>query len=301
MMVAQSTDGVPEAPVAPVAEDSRGIVDPSRFVRSARLERYPPGPALEGLIDRFWTVTWSLPSGVVNVPQVLQHPCANAWISHGEADDNARPGPLEAMVEGVQRTVSSRRLGGTGWCVAAMTTPGGLGAFVTTPATALTDRAERIQDALDLDAQGLIAALDEARSDVDRVELLAKALTALVDRADPDRVATARHVAAVAKLVETDRSLRLIGELSEASGIGVRTLQRLFREYVGVSPGWVIRRYRLLDTAELVRGGQQVSWADVAADLGYSDQAHLVRDFRGALGTTPAAYARAQQSFAPDR
>jgi AraC-like DNA-binding protein len=55
-----------------------------------------------------------------------------------------------------------------------------------------------------------------------------------------------------------------------------------------------LRRYRLLEAAETVRDGRPVVWAQVAADLGYSDQAHLVRDFRAAVGTTPAAYAAQQ-------
>jgi AraC-like DNA-binding protein len=37
-----------------------------------------------------------------------------------------------------------------------------------------------------------------------------------------------------------------------------------------------------------------VSWAEIAADLGYADQAHLTRDFRAAIGQTPAAYADSQ-------
>jgi AraC-like DNA-binding protein len=35
-----------------------------------------------------------------------------------------------------------------------------------------------------------------------------------------------------------------------------------------------------------------VAWAELAGELGYSDQAHLVRDFTAAVGTSPAAYAK---------
>lgn len=68
----------------------------------------------------------------------------------------------------------------------------------------------------------------------------------------------------------------------------------MYSSFVGISPTAVIRRFRLIDAAELVKAGQPVAWADVAAELGYSDQAHLTRDFTAALGVPPAAYARAQ-------
>lgn len=38
--------------------------------------------------------------------------------------------------------------------------------------------------------------------------------------------------------------------------------------------------------------GERVDWAAIAQDLGYHDQAHLIRDFRAQIGSTPAAYAR---------
>ena len=98
-------------------------------------------------------------------------------------------------------------------------------------------------------------------------------------------------------LAETDRSLRRLGDLAARSGIGARTLQRLFTEYVGISPTWVLRRYRLLEAAEAVRAGERVVWSDVASALGYADQAHLVREFRAALGRTPEAYAKALRAM----
>jgi AraC-like DNA-binding protein len=125
--------------------------------------------------------------------------------------------------------------------------------------------------------------------------VLRGALEQVVQAADADRVAAAREVAAVARVAEADRSVRRLEDLSSLAGVTERTLQRMFAEHAGLTPAWVIRRYRILEAAEQARlHGVDVSWADLAADLGYSDQAHLVRDFRAHLGTTPAAYAARQ-------
>lgn len=42
-------------------------------------------------------------------------------------------------------------------------------------------------------------------------------------------------------------------------------------------------------------GGAHVDWAEVAAELGYADQAHLTREFTATIGVAPAAYARQQR------
>ena len=73
----------------------------------------------------------------------------------------------------------------------------------------------------------------------------------------------------------------------------MRALQRLFGEYVGAAPKWVIQRRRLLDAAALVACGRARGMGGRwPRELGYSDQAHLVRDFTSAVGTSPAAYAK---------
>nr|WP_246326382.1 helix-turn-helix domain-containing protein [Actinomycetospora corticicola] len=133
---------------------------------------------------------------------------------------------------------------------------------------------------------------DSAAAEPHRVAVLVDGLGEAVSRAAPDRVAQAREVAAVARLAETDREVRRLDQLAARAGIGGRSLQRSFARCAGVSPTWVIRRYRLLEAAEAVRDGARVSWTEVAGALGYADQAHLVRDFRTALGRTPEAYAR---------
>jgi AraC-like DNA-binding protein len=83
-----------------------------------------------------------------------------------------------------------------------------------------------------------------------------------------------------------------VDELTAESGIGARRLQRLFAEYVGVGPKWVIRRYRMQEAAERAGTGTEVDWAALSAELGYADQAHFTRDFSPVIGVSPGQYAR---------
>lgn len=276
----------------PVERDSRGILDPWLLRQRVQLNRYPPGDALAGLVDRFWAVRWDLPPGQAHQQQILTHPGANLSIGPPSAQPGEQQaGPPEARLNGVARGLSTRVLVGQGCAVAALTRPGGLGAFTVGSAADYTDRVVPLGQAIRVDEPELVRQVVAAPDEETRVGLLAAALEQAVD---PELAGPAGQVAGVARLAETSREVRRLGDLCELAGIGQRTLQRMFLRYAGVSPTWVLRRYRLLDAAELVRAGQQVAWAEVAASLGYADQAHLIRDFRAATGQTPAAYAQAQ-------
>jgi transcriptional regulator GlxA family with amidase domain len=102
------------------------------------------------------------------------------------------------------------------------------------------------------------------------------------------------EVSALVEAIAARPQLLRVDELAEYAGMTVRQVQRLFAEYVGVPPKWVLRRARLHEAAALADAAQPgagVDWAALAADLGYSDQAHLTRDFTAAVGAPPARYA----------
>lgn len=75
-----------------------------------------------------------------------------------------------------------------------------------------------------------------------------------------------------------------------AALLGERALQRLTARRLGLSPAWLVRRRRLHEASSRLRDGR-VRLADLAAELGYADQAHLTRDFRAATGLTPGRFA----------
>jgi AraC-like DNA-binding protein len=281
---------------APVDRDSRGILDPWLLQQRVSFSRHGVPTDLHGIVDFVWAVRWSLPAGGNHRQEVLPHPSLN--VSVGTPDARTGRTAPEALLNGVFLDLVDRELAGVGWTVAAKSTVGGFGAFVG-DVTTLRDRVVPVATIDGLDASTLLAAMgpdadhDDVAAEPHRVTVLVDGLRDALTRADPARVEQAREVAAVARLAETDREVRRLDDLAARAGIGGRSLQRSFARCAGVSPTWVIRRYRLLEAAEAVRDGARVRWTEVAGALGYADQAHLVRDFRAALGRTPEAYARA--------
>jgi AraC-like DNA-binding protein len=87
-----------------------------------------------------------------------------------------------------------------------------------------------------------------------------------------------------------DPSLLRSSDAAIATGVDLRSLQRRFRHYIGVGPKWVIRRYRLHEAAQRLKAESPPALADLAASLGYADQAHFARDFKQVVGQTPGAF-----------
>ena len=86
-----------------------------------------------------------------------------------------------------------------------------------------------------------------------------------------------------------------IAELADSLGISHGHLDREFRRVVGITPRALARLLRLQRMLAELDVGSPVRWTDVAADLGWFDQAHFVRDFKRHTGVTPSEYLEAQR------
>ena len=84
-------------------------------------------------------------------------------------------------------------------------------------------------------------------------------------------------------------------EVVEQTGLSRRRFSQLFREQVGTTPKLYCRLRRFTWVVQQLSSGNDVDWADVAQAAGYSDQAHLVRDFQEFSGLSPAVFLRAER------
>lgn len=97
---------------------------------------------------------------------------------------------------------------------------------------------------------------------------------------------------AMMDIIGTCSDVTRIEDVAARLFVSPRTLQRVAAKYIGLSPSVLIRRRRLQEAADRSRTDPGTDLAAIAAELGYTDHAHLTNDFRKFLGFTPSSYRR---------
>jgi len=254
-------------------------------MRRFRVERAAPPPELAPFVGFFWVLRWDLRGRAPHRQRLLTTPCVHMTFTR-----YLTAGATRARVVGVVRGEFAEELADDGHVVGAGFRPGGfrpfLGAGV--PVSAFTGRFAGVDEVFGREGTALAREIFAARGPEEGLGLLTEFLAGRRPERDPSAELAA---AIVARIAARPGPLR-VGELADDAGLSVRGLQRLFHEYVGVGPKWVIRRYRMQEAHERAASGADVDWAELAAELGYADQAHFTRDFSAAVGVPPARYAR---------
>jgi AraC-like DNA-binding protein len=253
----------------------RGVLHQSVAASQFALGRHQPSAAMAPFVDFYWILHWDLRGRPPHEQTILPHPNVNlAFERTGSA------------IYGVDRKLFVRRIEGQGVALGVRFRAGGFRPFWDGPVAGLNDRtvpaAQLFGPAAEKTRRAIMGAPDDATMVAHAEKLLGSAR--------PGRDPVAEQVAEMVTRITTDTSLRRVGDLATALDLPVRRLQRLFTDYVGVSPKWVMRRARLQEAAIRAEDGGHVDWAALAADLGYADQAHLTRDFTTTIGVPPARY-----------
>lgn len=268
--------------------DTRGIVDPRELLTRVRFRRREPAPALRPYVEHYWLIDWDLSEPYA--AQVLPHPSVNLTFTYdgaASAADGVAAGLGE--VTGIGRELYTRRLTGLGRVCGVTFRPGGFRPFTPgRPASDWTDRVVPLAAAWPALPPGVIASVLRPDAEQDRVAALDAFLLSRRPAPDP----AAREAMDLVERIRRDPALRRVADVAAAADVSVRSLQRLFAGYVGVSPKWVLLRYRIHEALERAATDADIDWATLALELGYSDQSHLARDFTATVGVPPAAYAR---------
>jgi AraC-like DNA-binding protein len=267
-------------------EAPRGILTSSAADRQHyRHERYHPSSDLDEYVEHYWVVEWDVPSPTR--VETLPAPQRSHDLRTRRQERDSRPFAREVLSRphrsgrGVRREVHAGRIP----------------ALRASPYVDV--RGENCEPSARLRSASRRSGAGGSRREHERSRISVVESFLRAQRPPPD--GNVRRVTEIVSTATNDRAILKVDDLVERFGLNKRTL-RLFARYVGVSPKWVIQRYRLHEAAERLAAGEPAGHAALAVQLGYSDQAHFVRDFKAIVGVSPAAYARAaRRTKAPSR
>lgn len=236
--------------------------------------RRAPSPELRAWIDRYWMVSWDLKDEPC-LQETLPYPVVHVTFEEGKCS-----------VGGVHRKRFSRVLKGSGRVFGIKFRPGGFRPFLKAPVATLRDRIIPGEKVLGKQVRKFIESWESGCE----VEEMIAAVDAFMREWRPVPDDNVELAARLVRQIQEDREINRVEDVVARSGITTRSLQRIFREYVGISPKWVICRFRMHEAVEKVHSGERIDFAALAQDLGYFDQAHFINAFRTIIGLSPTEY-----------
>jgi AraC-like DNA-binding protein len=251
---------------------------------------HAPWPELAGMVSRIWTLAGDAGEMETSQP-VLPDGQPELVLHFGDPFDRLdllgrverQPmvlfaGQLTAQLA-LQPTGAVRVLG-------IRFRPFGAAAFLAAPQHELTGCTIDVADI----APDLSRALEGVRTATDDLVVAAGLVQQiLVRRIDSRRVD--QRVSGAAQAVMRSHGAVAMDDLARASGMTRRHLERRFLDHVGIPPKRLARIARfqralgVLENADPLRPG-----TEAAADCGYADQSHFIRDFRDLAGCSPSEH-----------
>jgi len=265
----------------PRTEKARGILNVKAGQAGPGFHhaRLLPSDDLSFFVEHYWIVAWDLTGQEPQTAETLPYPSIHLVIER----DRSR-------LYGVTSGKFVRRIEGKGRAFGIKFRPGAFYPFVKSSISAFTDKVIPLSEIFGADALALeraIVPLDDADKDQ-----MIEAAEAFLRARLPEQDDNVRLVNDIVSCITADREITKVDTVVSRLGVGKRQMQRLFSLYVGVSPKWVIKRYRMHEAVERLAEGGAVDWPQLALDLGYFDQAHFIKEFKSMVGRSPLEYAR---------
>ena len=251
-------------------------------------ERRPPA-ALAGLVSRITGYRETQPghfrqveAASLDIPLIISFGEAFA-IGLGRAPgSNDRYGSFTAGLFAGPVTIDSF---GASNCIQVNFTPLGARRFFDMPMTELTDRMVVLDDLLGAEGTSLRDELGNAPGWQRRFDITEAFLLRKLGEAD----APSPEVTWAYERIAASGGRAKVASIAQKIGWSRKHLARRFTDEIGLGPKSVSRIVRLNRAIAAARAGG--GWAGIAADCGYADQAHMVREFRELAGNSPVGWA----------
>ena len=195
-------------------------------------------------------------------------------------------GMLRTFVAGLDDTYSLVDSDTPGAAIQVDFTPIGAGQLLQLPMHLVSKRTTELNDLLGSEADRLVERLVEARDWPGRFLTLDNFLLSRIRRYERPT----REIDWAWRQLDLSRGSIRVQKISDQLGWTRKRLVKAFRDEVGIPPKALARVLRF--RRALAQFTSQKDFSQLAAECGYSDQAHMIRDFKDLSGLTPADLVR---------
>jgi AraC-like DNA-binding protein len=253
---------------------------------------YSERPAPRDLLPwvaSYWRIAGVVPAGVDVQHRVLPDGCADLLFDLQAARDT---GGEQGLLVGPMLAAQTIALRGPIEMIGVRFRPGGASHFLGIPVRHLRDHAAPLSE-LPWRCRVNAAQLAEVPNPFTLFEQLTGALRrGLPDFHSPDWVV---DEALIQLTVLSCGRAPAVSSLARSIGVSERALERRFTSQVGLAPVQYRRLARFRAALKRFSSGCN-NWSDIAVATGFSDQPHLVREFRAWAGISPTEWAATQAS-----
>jgi AraC-like DNA-binding protein len=171
--------------------------------------------------------------------------------------------------------------------------PGGAFPFLGLPASDLADTHVDLETLWGQSAGRLRERLCEARTSVERFQLLQEALSSRLCHGVEKHYA----VSAALEMFGKNQAGPTVREAAKYLGLSQRRFIQVFKAEVGMTPKLFSRIQRFQQTRTFIQQNPPGNWTTLALDRGYFDQSHFIREFLEFSGLSPTDYINRHKSF----
>jgi AraC-like DNA-binding protein len=257
-----------------------GVLHYQQSAMNYHLRRYFPEPELGDLVEQFWVVEWDLLGKKTHTQKNLPDPNFHLVFDGQKINIIGPSSKLYAY-----QMIEKGKLIGVKFAAAS------LDKILPLPISNYIDKEVDAASVLKFDESKLLSELYGLERDEQIIERICSYLTPFSFVASQQQRMAREWI----EMIKNEPEIYNVSQLADRTNSSTRSIQRYCQQYLGLSPKWLIRRYRLHQALESLDKGA-CSILDLVARLNYTDQSHLIRDFKEMIGTTPARYSALGES-----
>jgi len=246
-----------------------------------------PSPVLQPFIKNYWTCRHDTDTMEVMYPSGCVELCidltTNDTIRH-RGNSAIKVPSIEILGHWTVPTKAAIKKGNT--CLITRFQPYASSLFFPNPASEFTNELIDLNDIFRKESDSLYNRLMEQPALEQKIEILEEFLIGrLMSFKKSDR--QLKLMERLCNHITNGNEALNIQDLAICYGFSERYIQKLFMEWVGLTPKKFFSVRRFNKSLDLIRSSS-ASLTSIAFDCGYFDQAHFIKEFKSYTGLTPA-------------